>query len=171
AGTDTTALTITWTMHLLMEHPAHMRRLRDEVIAAFPNLDVKITHDALQSLPFLDAVLHESMRVRAIVPYGMSRVIPEGGITLGGYYLPAGTTVSSSLNSLHYNEKVFPEPERFLPDRWLTATARQLGHMKHHFIPFSLGPRACIGRSLAWMEIRLAVAEVVRRFDFTALPG
>ncbi|KAI8050856.1 cytochrome P450 [Syncephalis plumigaleata] len=166
AGTDTTALTITWTMHLLIEHPECMERLRDEIATIYPDISVNATHDAVQSLPYLDAVIRESLRLRAIVPFGMSRTIPKDGITLGGHFLPA-TTVSSSLNAIHYNEKVYPEPELFKPDRWFT-TPEKLNEMKHHFIPFSIGPRACIGRSLAWMEIRLAVVELVRNFKFTA---
>ncbi|KAI9596188.1 cytochrome P450 [Syncephalis fuscata] len=169
AGTDTTASTLTWTLLLLIEHPECARRLVEEIKALYPDPDTKITYEDVQSLPYLDAVLNESMRIRPIAPHGMPRVVPEGGITMGGYFLPAGTTVFSSFNALHLNEHVFPDPDVFKPERWLTSPD-QLAIMKQHFVPFSMGPRACIGRNLAWMEMRMAIFELMRHFTFVASP-
>ncbi|KAI9591942.1 cytochrome P450 [Syncephalis fuscata] len=169
AGTDTTALSLTWIVYLLVEHPACLQKLRDEILTAYPDLSVKPTNEALQSLPYLDALLHEALRIRAIVPYGLSRLIPKEGVTLGDDFLPGGTTISISLNALYFNEDVYPDPTVFKPERWFT-TPEKLAEMKQYFLPFSMGPRSCIGRNLAWMEIRLTVAELVRRFDFTAMP-
>ncbi|KAI9591921.1 cytochrome P450 [Syncephalis fuscata] len=170
AGTDTTASTLTWTLLLLIEHPECASRLVEEIRALYPDPSTIIDYEAIQSLPYLDAVINESMRIRPIAPHGMPRVVPEGGIMLGDYYLPAGTTVFSSFNALHLNKHVFPDPEAFKPDRWLTASPDQLALMKQHFVPFSVGPRACIGRNLAWMEMRMAIFELMRHFNFVASP-
>ncbi|RKP28056.1 cytochrome P450 [Syncephalis pseudoplumigaleata] len=145
AGTDTTAITLTWTMHFLLEHPEAMQRLLAEIKAAYPDAGTKTEHDTIQSMPYLEAVLRESMRLRPIVPQGLSRVVPEEGLTLGGYYLPAGTLVYSSIQTMHLNPEVFPDPTAFKPERWLTSPD-QLEIMKRHWVTFSVGPRACIGR-------------------------
>ncbi|KAI8056658.1 cytochrome P450 [Syncephalis plumigaleata] len=170
AGTDTTAATITWTMHLLFEHPEYLRKLYDEIKSVYPDHSTPISHDDIQSLPYLDAVLHESMRLRPIAAHGMTRLVPEGGIVIDGHYIPAGTNVITSVVSLHHTESVFPNPTVFNPDRWIT-TPEELAELKQHWVAFSVGPRSCIGRSLAWMELRLAVVELVRRFTFTPIDG
>ncbi|KAI8057083.1 cytochrome P450, partial [Syncephalis plumigaleata] len=169
AGTDTTACTLVWTLLLLIEHPECARRLVDEIKSIHPDNSVRASYEDIRSLPYLDAVINESMRIRPVAPHGMPRVVPEGGITLDGYFLPEGTTIFSSFNALHLNEHVFPEPEAFKPERWFTSP-EQLAIMKQHFVPFSVGPRACIGRNLAWMEMRMTIFELMRRFRFVASP-
>ncbi|KAI8047858.1 cytochrome P450 [Syncephalis plumigaleata] len=73
--------------------------------------------------------------------------------------------------SMQRNEQVFPDPLASKPERWIDADPKQLEVMRQHFMPFIIGPRACLGRNLAWMELRLTLAEVLRRFTFTKLPG
>ncbi|KAI9591067.1 cytochrome P450 [Syncephalis fuscata] len=156
------------TMHQLIENPKAMKQLVEEIKTAYPDPTTKVDHDTVRHLPYLEAVLHESMRLRPILPQGLSRIVPKEGITLGGYFLPAGTYVYSSVQTMHMNKEVFPDPAAFKPERWLT-TAEQLTTMKQHWMPFSVGPRACLGRNLAWMELRLVTVELVRHFTFTAL--
>ncbi|KAI8056259.1 cytochrome P450 [Syncephalis plumigaleata] len=169
AGTDTTALTLTWTMYLLLKHPNYMEQLVAEVESTFPDPNTKIDHAATTSMPFLEAVLRESMRLRPILPHGLPRVVPEEGVTLGGHYLPGGTSIFSSFQTMHMNPDVFPDPTAFIPERWLTSSPDQLTIMQRHWLTFSIGPRACIGRNLAWMELRLAIVELLRYFQFTLL--
>jgi cytochrome P450 len=92
-----------------MEHPECMKRLRDEIVTVYPDPHVKVTNDAVQSLPYLTAVIHEALRLRAILPFGMSRIVPKGGITLGDHFLPAGVssiklTTAISRYQLIYHE-------------------------------------------------------------------
>jgi cytochrome P450 len=79
-------------MHLLIENPKYARKLYDEIKTVYLDNSTPISHDDIQSLPYLDAVLHESMRIRPIAAHGMTRLIPEGGTTIDGHYLPAGVS-------------------------------------------------------------------------------
>jgi cytochrome P450 len=101
--------------------------------------------DVLDKLPYLNAVIHESLRWRAPVPMTLFRVVPQGGRMIGGHYIPGGTVVGCQAYSLHRIESVFPDPDRFDPDRWLTEDQGQLASMKAHFWPFSSGGRMCLG--------------------------
>lgn len=100
----------------------------------------------LDKLPYLDAVIHEGLRWRAPVPMTLFRVVPSGGgREIAGCHVPAGTIVGCQAYSLHRLPDVFPEPDRFDPDRWLTKDETQLRNMKAHFWPFSSGGRMCLG--------------------------
>ncbi|KAI9591962.1 cytochrome P450 [Syncephalis fuscata] len=166
AGTDTTSVTLTWIMYFMTEYPECAQKLREEIMAVYPYSSTEIAYDAIKSLPYLEAVLQESMRMRSIVSHGLYREIPEEGLTLGGYFLPPGTVVTSCIILINFDENVFPDPHVFRPERWLT-TPEHLATMKKYSIPFSIGPRACIARNLAWMELRLTIVELMRHFTFT----
>ncbi|KAI9590903.1 cytochrome P450 [Syncephalis fuscata] len=170
AGTDTTALTLTWTMHYLLQHPECFNRLANEIRSVYPNPDTPMVYKDVLAMTYLDAVLHESMRIQPIAIHGMPRIIPDGGTHLGDYFIPGGTTVMVSVGAMQMNKDVFPEPELFRPDRWIDSSPEQLAKMKFNFTPFSVGPRACIGRSLAWMELRLTLAGLARHFTFVSSP-
>lgn len=99
----------------------------------------------LDKLPYLDAVIHEGLRWRAPVPMTLFRVVPPEGAVLDGFAIPAGTTVGCQAYSLHRTEDVFPDPDRFDPERWLTKDPQKLSARKAHFWPFSSGGRMCLG--------------------------
>ncbi|ORX63930.1 cytochrome P450, partial [Basidiobolus meristosporus CBS 931.73] len=168
AGTDTTSNTLTWAVYLLTKHPKSAQKLAEELDAAIPDRQAKIQDSELHSLPYLNAVISETFRCLPTVPIGLPRVIPKGGKTMKGYYLPGGTTVSVPINCLHLDPHVFPDPEAFQPDRWLVEDTLL---MKRYLIPFSYGSRACIGRNIAMMELRLTLASLYRRFDVQAVTG
>ncbi|KAI8057112.1 cytochrome P450 [Syncephalis plumigaleata] len=154
----TTAVTLTRVIAHLMDHPKCYKRLQEEIKATYP--DPSCEHG------LSDAVIHESMRVHPVAPFGMPRIVPKGGTTLDGHYVPEGTTVMVSINVMQMDKDAFPEPEVFRPERWLDSTPEQLAKMRLHFAPFSVGPRACLGRGLAWMELRMTAAELFRHFTF-----
>ncbi|KAI9592870.1 cytochrome P450 [Syncephalis fuscata] len=159
-GTDTTSLTITWTLYLLDR----------ELVAAIPNTNQDITHASIKNLPYLNAVLLESMRLRS-VGGASQRAIPPGGAVICGIHLPEGFIVHPISSAIHLTPEIFgANPGQFCPDRWLDATPEQLKVMRQNILTFSLGTRACIGQSLAWMELRLIVAILMRRFVMTIPP-
>ncbi|KAI8049278.1 cytochrome P450 [Syncephalis plumigaleata] len=167
AGTDTTALGITWIMHYLLSHPECLHRLTEEILQLYPDPQTRIAYRDVISLPYLDAVLHEVFRIEPAAPQGMPRVIPKEGTTLGNYFIPGGTVAFVSLGVMQMNSQIFPNPHEFKPERWLDCTPEQLAVMKQNIMPFLVGPRACLGRNLAWMELRMVVVELIRHFTFT----
>ena len=100
------------------------------------------------------------------MPGSTPRYVPSGGARIGNFDLPAGTIVSAQAYSCHRDASVFPEPENFLPERWLDETPE----MRRLYIPFGAdGPRKCIGIHLAYMELRVILAALMYRFDMTML--
>ena len=82
------------TLNFLIDHPECARRLADEVKSAYPDARTRLSYDKVHALPYLDAVLHESMRLRPIVAEGMERVIPKEGTILGNYFIPGGVSAA-----------------------------------------------------------------------------
>lgn len=133
AGSETASLTMTFLVWAVCRDRAVQRRLVDELRALPDNYD-----DAqLQRLPYLNQVIEETLRLYAVVPSALPRLVPAGGATLAGYFLPAGATVCTQAYSLHRNEALFPDPERFDPDRW----ARPTKEMKDGMMAFGGGSR------------------------------
>ncbi|KAJ6194680.1 cytochrome P450, partial [Bipolaris maydis] len=164
-GSDTTSSTITNFIDFVSRDPALQKELQAELDKAFPgrqNGDWVAPDDVVQHLPLLVATLREVLRIRPTSATGLERIVPEGGRTIAGVFFPAGTIVSVPTCGLLSNERVFEAPEMFRPQRWMTDDAKD---MMAYFLPFSTGPRACIGRRFAWMDILKAVAVLFKLFD------
>jgi cytochrome P450 len=158
AGHETTANALTWTWHLLSQHPDVERRLHKEIDAALG--DRRATADDAARLPFTRMVLAEAMRLYPPA-WGIGRRALED-VEIGGYTIPRGTVVLFSQYLLHRDARFFPQPERFDPDRWLPE--RQQARPKFAYFPFGGGNRVCIGESFAWMEGILVLATLARRW-------
>jgi cytochrome P450 len=159
AGHETTALTLLYAVYLLARHPQASSRLRlelDTQIGARP-----ISSHDLERLPYLDAVIREALRLYPPA-YAFGREV-ETAFELGGYTLPAGSQIVVSPYGIHRNPRYFPDPDGFMPERWLGQEARALPRMA--FLPFGGGPRICIGSHFAMMEAALVLATLVQRLD------
>ncbi|KAF6811627.1 cytochrome p450 [Colletotrichum sojae] len=160
AGSETTAVTLTYIVWAVLKRPELRARLEDELGALDPNFD-----DAkLEGLPLLKAVIDETMRLYAAVPGQLQRVVPPGGANLGGYSIPGGTLVETQAYTLHRDPDVWADPLRFDETRFLDPQ-RLTPRQKLLFCPWGAGPRICLGIELAKMELRLAVAELFRRCE------
>ncbi|TGO83795.1 hypothetical protein BPOR_0592g00050 [Botrytis porri] len=141
AGTDTTGSTIANALYYILSSPSVSSKLLDELnacgITSHETFDCKV----VQRLPYLTAVVKESMRVYTIVPGALPRIVPDGGVVVDGHFIPAGTSISQTTYSLHYNASIFPSPEKFDPERWLRDEEKAL---EKYFAPFSKGSRACL---------------------------
>lgn len=135
AGSDTTALTLTYLVWAVCRDAAIRKRLVDELAGlprgGFDDAD-------LRRLPYLNQVIDEALRLYASAPAGLPRVVPPGGATLAGYALPGGTVVSTQAYSMHRIEAIFPDPERFDPSRWEGATKE----MRDASMPWGGGSRS-----------------------------
>ncbi|KXN74273.1 cytochrome P450 [Conidiobolus coronatus NRRL 28638] len=164
AGMETTAVAIIWTFYLLGKNPQAYKKLVEELIVTFPDKNTKISYDMCKDLPYLTAVIHESLRIKSPAGVILPRVVPEGGATICGHSIPEGTLIASSANGIHLSEKNFKDSESFIPERWVDPDAEKLKDML--FI-FGLGPRGCVGKNLAWLEMYISLANVIRQFDFS----
>lgn len=148
AGIDTTSDTLMFTIWALSreENREYQEKLIDEVDKISDmdcNDDGNPTAEAVDKLPYLDAVIKETLRLYAPLPASEPRSLPVD-TTIDGYLIPAGTVVSMSPYTLHRNQDVFPEPLKFKPERWL-GQCGDLTEMKKWFWAFSSGGRMCIG--------------------------
>lgn len=167
AGADTTAGTLTNTLFLLCKHPRVMEKLREELQE---NLDLSNKAPPrwleVNKLPYLEAVLKESMRVMPIAAWGLDRIVPSGGTTICGQYIPAGTIVGCHIDATMLDKEVYgDDSKQFRPERWLEASAEQKRAMDRAFVAFSAGKRICMGVHIAWLELKKALPLMVMNLD------
>lgn len=161
AGHETTANALTWSFYLLAQHPDVAEQLRTELAVVLAGRVPTI--DDLPRLKFTSMVIQESMRLYPPIWAIERRVI--AGDVIGGYRIPAGSSIVISPYVLHRQPEYWPEPDRFDPQRF-EGDKRPAA-----YIPFGAGPRYCIGNEFAMMEARLIVAMVMQSFRLTLEPG
>ncbi|KAH7380914.1 cytochrome P450-like protein [Cadophora sp. MPI-SDFR-AT-0126] len=164
AGSDTTATALTATVFYLTHNPHALQKVKDEVGSAFAGTDIEDVRSgpALTSCKYLKACIDEAMRMTPPVPGIIPRVVLPGGIEIDGHSIPAGVEVGISAYALHHNSSHFSDSFEYRPERFLEAEAENT--MKH-FAPFSIGPRVCLGRNLAYMEMMILLARMLLLFD------
>lgn len=163
AGSGTTSSTLTYLLYAIArpENLGIQQRLRDE-ISRLPEGD---THE-LRSNPYVTAVIKETFRLYPTIISTLARVLSDPLLVEPhGLSLPAGTVVGMT-NYLHHRDPhVFPDPDRFVPERWLPDDkdkGRDIQAMEASLTPFSVGRRNCIGQTLAWEELYIAVDVMMR---------
>ncbi|KAJ4248808.1 hypothetical protein NW762_012646 [Fusarium torreyae] len=163
AGSDTTGIALTNVLYWLLKNPSCFAKLRAEIDSVIDDDEAVAAYDKVKHLPYLRACLDESLRLTPPNTMSVSRLTPPQGMEIMGYWIPGNTTVHSPPYTMHRNEKVFPNPEAFQPERWLAEDAKDL---QPHFITFSGGARGCIGRNITYLEQTLALASMVHRYEF-----
>ncbi|KAL2222194.1 cytochrome P450 [Thermoascus aurantiacus ATCC 26904] len=150
AGSDSTGMNTATILWYLARNPDVYARLRQEV------LERKENGEDVSAGPYLRGVVREGLRLSWANPIRLPRVVPEGGWSFKGFYFPPGTNVGVSSWELHRDERVFPDADRFLPERWLDPTDEML----RNFFAFGKGSRACIAQNLGSAELALATQKV-----------
>ncbi|KAK8000961.1 trichothecene c-15 hydroxylase [Apiospora marii] len=163
AGSETTATLLSGATYLLATHPAVLAKLTTEVRAAFPSEDA-ISIAGTSSLPYLLAVLDESLRI-----YPPPRKIAKGGDTIVEHFVPEDTVVEIWQWAVYNNPTIITEPENFAPERWL-GDPKYKNDRLDAVQPFSVGPRNCIGKNLAYAEMRMILARIIWNFDLSIAP-
>ncbi|KAF6800158.1 benzoate 4-monooxygenase cytochrome p450 [Colletotrichum sojae] len=166
AGSDTTAIAMNNVMFWLLKSPRCMARLREEIDSVMEPGEVVAPYDKIKHLPYLRASLDESLRIVPPTTFGLPRRTPPEGAYILGEFVPGDTTVSISAYIAHRDPKVFPDPESYIPERWLGEKGKEL---QPYFVSFSAGARGCIGRNISYLEQTVLLASVLHRYDF-ALP-
>lgn len=164
AGHETTAIAMSWTWYLLSQNPEAVAKLHEELDRVLQGRAP--TADDVPRLEYTNRVVTESMRLFPPA-YGFGREAVED-CEVGGYHINARATVHMFPWILHRDERWFPEPERFNPDRWANDFAKTLPAFV--YMPFGGGPRRCIGNTFAMMEAVLLVAAMAQRFKLTLAP-
>ncbi|KAL3421834.1 benzoate 4-monooxygenase [Phlyctema vagabunda] len=165
-GSDTTSSTMTNFMDFVSRDQQLQADIYAELLDAFPgppDPDWVAPEQISGKLPLLNAVLKEVMRLRPTSSTGLERVVPQGGRNIAGTFILGGYLVSVPTVAIHHNSQIYLNPEKLDPQRWLRSDASSLND---YFVPFSTGPRACVGRNFAWMEMLKTLATIFRLFKF-----
>ncbi|XP_009078637.1 PREDICTED: 25-hydroxyvitamin D-1 alpha hydroxylase, mitochondrial, partial [Acanthisitta chloris] len=193
AGVDTVASTLAWSLYELARHPGvqvalHRELLTATATSAVPSGDrattdratmdsatAAATATALRQLPLLRAVVKETLRLYPVIPDN-ARVIPDRDIRVGDYLVPRQTLITLCHYATSRDSHFFSAPDTFRPERWLCRgvtpedTSDTCGH-PFASLPFGLGPRSCVGRRLAELQLHMALAQILLRFEVQPEPG
>lgn len=164
AGTETTARTLTVASYHIFDNKPLLRRLRDEIITVMPRPTSNASWAELEQLPYLNGVVNEAVRLSHGPIFRSTRVAPTESLTHGDLIIPPGTPVSMSSYFVHMDPRVFPEPESFKPERWVIAAGKGV-NLNKFIVSFSRGSRNCLGMNLAYAELYMTLASIIRRFD------
>lgn len=172
AGADTTSSLLCAALFYLSRNPDSYAKLVHEIRTQFDaGNDIKIG-PKLSSCKYLRATIDETLRIAPPGPGTLWRELPNTDkrpFVIDGHVIPPGVQVGVNIYALHHNEEYFPGPFDFLPDRWLAPD--QSKSMLDAFVPFSIGPRGCAGKSMAYAQSSLVLALILWYFDFEAAPG
>ncbi|KAI0265873.1 cytochrome P450, partial [Gloeopeniophorella convolvens] len=173
AGSDTTSTAASAILYYLVQNPAAYERLQNEIDAAFPSAGEPLDVSKLKGLEWLNACINETLRIQPPIPSGNYRfVFPGNGPRrFGTHVIPEQTQFAIHTYSVQRDSRNFYAPDDFLPQRWLATDKPAGAHNPNAFIPFSYGPYACVGKSLAMMEIRMLTCWLVLHFHFSVVPG
>ncbi|KAK2801259.1 hypothetical protein FQN50_007819 [Emmonsiellopsis sp. PD_5] len=165
AGSDTTSFTTTALIYLLATNPAKQALLQRELDTLFTDIH-DISNQKLATpgtAPFLEGCINEALRLYPAVASGTQRMTPPAGANIAGRWIPGDMLVFAPAGGLERDARNFPSPNEFIPERW--SSKPDLITHREAFNPFMAGPYGCAGKALAWMEMRLLVALVFRRFE------
>lgn len=165
-GHDTTAMGISWALFLIGHSPVDQQRIHDELDTIFGgDTERHVNHEDMKEMRYLECAIKESQRVYPSVPF-YSRICEEP-FELGGTTLPTGTVIQVANYFLHRDPKVFPKPEEFRPDRFFPENSK--GRHPFAYVPFSAGPRNCIGQKFAMSEEKIVIANILRRYKLQSV--
>ncbi|XP_078601209.1 cytochrome P450 4A25-like [Branchiostoma floridae x Branchiostoma japonicum] len=167
-GHDTTASGISWSLYCLAKHPGHQDRVREEVDMVWAGKDdEQLTWQDISKLKYLAMCMKEAMRLYPPVPIVSRRTTRD--FDLMGHRLPAGATLNINTWCLHHNPTVWGEDfMEYTPDRFSSENMKKMD--AYAFIPFSAGPRNCIGQNFALNEEKVVIARILHRYKVELVP-
>ncbi len=168
AGTDTSALALSSTLFYLTHNKPALDKVKTEVRGTFQETDIEDVRSGprLNSCKYLRACLDEALRMTPPVPGILPRTVLPGGIEIDGNSLSPGVEVGVAAYALHHNSSHFSDSFEYRPERFLDEDAEET---QKYFTPFSTGPRGCVGKNMAYMEMMIALARVLILFDIKSV--
>ncbi|XP_073150345.1 cytochrome P450 71AU50-like [Henckelia pumila] len=168
AGMDTSATVIEWAMSELIRHPQVMKKLQKE-LETVVGLDHMVEESHLESLGYLEMVVKETMRIHPVAPLLLPHESMEDCV-IDGYHIPKNSRVIVNTYAIGRDPKVWPNPEKFSPDRFLDNNVDMKGR-DFRLLPFGSGRRGCPGMQLGLIVVRLVIAQLVHCFDWELPDG
>ncbi len=165
AGHDTTAAGISWTLYVLGLYPDVQQQVFEELDRIFNGSDRTAVLEDLNAMKYLERVIKETMRIYPSVPF-IGRILSED-VQLDEYTLPKGTMVTLGIYFLHRDPRFFPDPEKFDPDRFLPENT--VSRHPYAYLPFSAGPRNCVGQKFAMYEEKSVLSSIIRNYKITSV--
>jgi cytochrome P450 len=169
AGSETTAYTTAICLYSLLENPRVLSKLREELEAVSATTATGWIPPAmavLRPLPYLEACIKESNRLRPTNNSISERVVPAGGATIAGEYIPGGTIVAINTGGIYTDSSIWgSDVDVYRPERWLEASDEQRVRMNRANMLFSAGKRMCLGLHVSWLEMRKVIPALVMNFE------
>jgi cytochrome P450 len=166
AGEDTTANSIGWMIDLLWRNPQALERSTAEVRQLLGQASAQPTLEQIDQLSYLEACAHETMRLKPVAPVIGLEALRDNEV--GDVHVPKGAIVIALMRRDSVSDKHLGDAAHFVPGRWLDGSA-EAGQPKRVSMPFGAGPRICPGRYLALLEIKMAMAMLLNRFDIQSV--
>ncbi|KAH8927524.1 cytochrome P450 [Atractiella rhizophila] len=167
AGGGTTSTTLTYALYDLLRSPSVLSDLRAELDQAVGDMELDdLPLHILNTLPLLNACINETLRIHPPVASGLPREIINSPLIIQSTVIPVGTTVSVPFATVAKDERYFDKPNEFRPERWLPSRPKDETFNVRASQPFTTGPYSCVGKNLAWEELRTVLTVVLRRYDF-----
>ncbi|CAK8696143.1 unnamed protein product [Clavelina lepadiformis] len=160
-GIETTTDTINWSLIFLLHYPEIQTKIREEIQQIVgPSGSVRMSHK--DDMPYTKAFIEETMRFATATPLGFQHKTNKDA-EINGYFIPKGITVTPNIWAVHNDPKYFDEPEKFKPERFID----EIGNFakSEHVIPFSVGPRRCVGEHIGRMEIFIFLVSMIQKFE------
>ncbi|OCK74982.1 cytochrome P450 [Lepidopterella palustris CBS 459.81] len=164
-GSETSATALSGAIYHLSRNSAKLQKLLEEVRSSIKSED-DFSLNNLAHMTYLNAVLEESMRIYPPVAGYLPRVAPKEGISVAGHWVPPGTQASVTAWAITHSPNNFRDPDLFVPERWIDDGGIYASDKRVASQPFSVGPRNCIGKNLAYAEMRLILSKLLWNFDF-----
>jgi cytochrome P450 len=177
AGSDTTAISLRAIFYNLVRNPDKLAKLQAELDEIDGRRDATQRADLLswndvRELPYLSAVINESLRTHPAAGLPLERIVPPGGLQTDDTIIPGGTNIGCSPWVLHLDERIWgPKPGYWVPERWIHASSAQKSEMKNSLFSFGAGARTCIGKNISYLEMYKLVPAVLREFHVSRLRG
>ncbi|GAB1191743.1 hypothetical protein APSETT444_000925 [Aspergillus pseudonomiae] len=169
AGTEPSAIMLCYATYFFSRFP-HVQKPLLEELASVERQNGRLPLRKLEALPYLTGFIKESLRYMPLIPGRLPRVVPKGGLYVPAVNktIPEGCVVGLSQLHISFDPEVFPSPYEFRPERWFAESGKDLDHW---VLAFSKGRTDCIGKTLAYAEMYLVLANLFTSFDMTLAPG